>query len=603
MLGRTDRRLRHLLLITLFGTFAVLLVGRLGYWQLDQGAVLRVRAKAQIEMSVNEPSQRGRILDRRGTVLATTTYRDTLSAYPKQIPAAAVTEQVQRLAGILGLNEAGIQRVATALADRSSEYVVLARELTGSQSDSISTGLDTGELRALQLEPQPVRLYPNPGGAPGSSLASQLLGFVDRQGTGRYGIEERYQTLLAGTPRVVTALRDPSGHAVGGTEVVRDQGVDGADLRLTIDASLQLQVEKELYAAWVADRATRVSAVVLDPDTGEVLAWASVPGYDANDYAAVAKESPDRFIDPIASDMYEPGSVMKMFTAAAAYGSGTVTRATPIRDTPSLRLARSTIHNSDRRGRGTIPFEDVIAYSRNVGTARVAAMLGPDVRRAASVLYDTWNRFGIGQKTGVDVSNEVAGLAADPARTRWESIDLANRSFGQGVAATPIQLATAFGTMVNGGTRVQPHLLGAVDGQPTEPAPRVQVIDASLSTALRQLMTHVVTAVPWYREGTHIPGYLVGGKTGTAQIWDTQAKRWAHNIYNFSFAGFVGQQVPQAIVVTRIHDAQPQVLGVGDFKLGITSYELFRRIAVDTMVALDIPPLESPPTTASAGRP
>jgi cell division protein FtsI (penicillin-binding protein 3) len=602
MLGRTDRRWRQVVLIGFFAVFAVALVGRLAYWQVGRGEWLRAKAQAQVEISVSEPSQRGRIFDRHGSLLATTEYRDLLSAYPKRIPEARREDVVQRLAAILALDGPGAARARDQLAS-SDPYVILARELTDDQSQRVQAGLADGKLAGLLLEPKPIRVYPNPGGAPGTTLASQLLGFVNREGEGHYGIEERYQQLLGGRPRLETALRDPGGRAIGGTEIVTDPGVPGADLRLTIDASLQLQVEKELYAAWVADKATRVSAVVLDPDTGAVLASASVPGYDANDYGAVAAKNAQLFVDPNISDVYEPGSVMKMFTAAAAFDRGVVDARTPILDSPSLKIAINTIHNSDRKGKGRIPFEDIVAYSRNVGTARVASMLGDDISSAAAVLYDTWTRFGIGRKTGIDLANEVPGIASDPAQRYWAGIDLANRSFGQGVAVTPIQLATGFSVMANGGYRVPPHLVAAVNDEVTQPLAPLRVIDAGLSQRLQDLMVHVVTSVPYYDEGTRIPGYRVGGKTGTAQIWDTARHQWAVNTYNFTFCGFVGQHAPKAVIIVRIHNAKPEVRGVGDFKLGITSYELFRRIATDTIGSLDIPPQQTLPTTASAARP
>lgn len=592
-----------MLLLAFFGVFAVALGSKLAFWQVVKVDELRQRAAAQTQATLFEPSERGRILDRNGLLLATTEYRDLLAAYPPRVPdGERRTAMVQTLAAILNLDGEGTTRVTTALGS-GAEYTVLARDLTESQSERIRAAVAEGKLPGLALEPRPVRVYPNPGGAPGTTLASQLLGFVNRAGEGHYGIEERYQALLAGQPRELTALRDRNGRPLGGTEIVKDPGVKGATIRLSIDASLQLQVEKELYAAWVANQSKRVSAVVMAPDTGELLAWASVPAYDANDYAAVAKDSPQLLHDPIVSEVYEPGSVMKMFTAAAALEHDVVTPQTRISDTAELRISRNVIHNSDRRGKGSIPFRDVIAFSRNVGTARVAAMLGDDIASAASVLYDTWARLGVGRLTNVDVSHEVNGLVSNPARSRWAAIDLANRSFGQGVAVTPIQLASSFSAMVNGGMRVQPHLLVAVNDEPAEVVEKRQVITSELSTELTSLMTHVLTGVPYYDEGTRIPGYLVGGKTGTAQIWDSKEGRWAWNLYNFSFAGFVGRDRPQAVIMTRIHETRPHVARVGDFRLGITSYELFRRIAIDTIDALDIPPAEPPPSTGTAARP
>ncbi len=591
MLGRTDSRLRLILLLVGLITVAVALVVRLAYWQLARGGEMRVLAAAQVETTAQEPAIRGDIFDRHGRLLATTAYRDLLAAYPDRIDEAARTATAARLAGILGLRGAAAQRLVSALGSGSS-YAILARQLTPEQSQRIRDAVDAGEVSGLRLEPRPVRLYPNPGGAPETTLASQLLGFVDGEGEGQYGIEQHYQAVLAGQPRLVSTLRGATGLTLADEGRVIDVGSPGADLKLTIDASLQLQLEKELYAAWVADRAQRVSAVVIDPHTGEVLAWGSVPGYDANDFARVASTDPSLFVDPIISQVYEPGSVMKMALATAALGSGTVDADTLIRDTGALRFAGARVDNADKRGMGDIPFEDVFAYSRNVGTARVAFMLGSDVDAAARVLYDTWIRLGFGRLTGVDVARESAGLVSDPDDRPWRPIDLANRAFGQGVAATPLQLATAFGAVASGGSEVNPYLVAEVNEQAVERPIAEQVLEPELAAELERMMVHVVTAVPWYAEGTLIPGYHVGGKTGTAQIWDSDQGRWIWNTFNFSFVGFAGRTAPEAVIAVRIHDTRPLVRGQGNFDLEITSYELFRRIAVDTMAALDVQPFD-----------
>jgi cell division protein FtsI/penicillin-binding protein 2 len=351
-------------------------------------------------------------------------------------------------------------------------------------------------------------------------------------------------------------------------------------------------LEKELYAAWVADRAKMASAVVMDPMTGEILAWASVPGYDANEYGRTADKDPSILLDPIVSEVYEPGSVMKMFVAAAAYDSGAIGPKTMIMDSSTLRFGTEKVTNSDHLGMGPITFEDGIAYSRNIVAARSARRLGKSVRAAAASLYGMWDRLGIGRKTGVETSGEVAGLVVDPATRQWAGIDLANRSFGQGVAVNQLQLAQAFAAMVNGGRFVRPRLVADLAGQPIEPVTAEQVLAADVSTELRELMKYVVTEVPWYRKGTLIPRYAVGGKTGTAQIWDSARGKWMNNVFNFSFVGFVGQtrDTPAAVIAVRIGQAEPHVAGQGLLQLKITSYELFRRIAVDVIETLGIPP-------------
>ena len=589
MLGRTDRRpcllfLAAVLILAAFGIGA-----RLAYWQVVRGAELRDMAAGQLRQSVTVPGERGRIYDRSGTVLlATVTYLDRLAAYPSQIKAAQQAGVAEALASILGLDAAGAEKVRSAVASGKA-YASIAAQLTAAQSDAVRAGLKDGTLVGVGLVPQAVRVYPSAGGAPGTTLASRLLGFTNRDGKGQYGIEQRYQATLAGRARVVIAPLDVSGRPVAEAEQVIDPGKAGTDLRLTIDAGLQLELERELYAVWVADKAETVSGVVMDPHSGAILASATVPGYDANGYGAAARD-PGVFMDPIVSAVYEPGSVMKTFVAAAAFEDGVVSPHTIIPDPGKLVFGQYTVYDADKTPKPAMPFEDGIARSRNVVAAQVAARLGPDTRTASAVLYDMWDRLGIGHKTGVDTSGEVAGLVVDPATTRWADVDLANRSFGQGMAVTQLQLAASYATMVNGGFSVQPHFVAAIGGQAVEQAPAQPVIARALSNQLVRLLVHVVTSVSIYARDMKMPGYVVGGKSGTAEIWDTATGDWADNLYNFSFVGFVGQYAPDVIIAVRIGSAHPRILGPGKLALNTTSWQLFHRIAVDAVDALGIRP-------------
>jgi cell division protein FtsI/penicillin-binding protein 2 len=580
MLGRTDSRLRLVALLGIFALIASMLGLRLAYWQIGQADMLRGLAAAQVLDANHELSiERGQILDRSGNVLATTAYRDLLAAYPDLMSVEQRKAVPARLAEILGLTaQQEAELAARFTPDRA--YVIVARQLTEAQSEAVRLGLADESLAQLALEPQPVRFYPNAGGSPNTTLASQLLGFVNQEGQGRYGIEQSSQEVLSGQSGAVAAT-------TGSTTIA----TEGGSVQLTIDASLQLRLEKELYAAWVADRATRVTGVVVDPYTGAILAWASVPGYDANDYSAIAEISPELFSDPVYTQVYEPGSVMKMLTAAIALEEGIVTLDSPVLDDARLRLGGSVVENFDKKGMGVIPFEDVIANSRNVGTGHVALSLGDTVADASARLFQMWQRLGIGDLTGVGLQAESAGIVTDPAHIPWQSIDLVNRSFGQGVAVTPLQLARAFSAMVNGGRLPSLHVYSSIDDEPVAVPDSTQVITPALSETLRELMVHVVDAGPHYAEETLIPGYVVGGKTGTAQIWDVRNNEWMPHVYNHSFAGFVGSERPEAIIVVRIHEAQPEGRGRDQYRIELTSNELFRRVALDTIDVLDIPPL------------
>ena len=239
---------------------------------------------------------------------------------------------------------------------------MLARGLTTDQSSAIRAAIEGGAIAQVRLEPEAVRVYPLDGGAPKTTIAAHLLGFVNREGVGQYGVEGRWQETLAGAPTIVVAERDATGRPNLERATTLEAGSPGVDVTLTIDASLQLAVEREVYAAWVADRAKSVSAVVMDPATGEILAEATYPSYDANGYAAVAASSPERFLDPVVGAVYEPGSVFKMVTAATVLEAGVVKRTSRVRDQAILRLddGKAFVHERrqglegqpDVRGRG-----------------------------------------------------------------------------------------------------------------------------------------------------------------------------------------------------------------------------------------------------------
>ena len=597
MLGRTDSKRRLLFLLGVFGIASTLLTARLSYWQVIDRERLAGQAAAQTTITLDSPSKRGDIYDRTGTVvLATTVQRERLIAAPDQLTPESRRSTVLELSRILALDDTE----AAALRDRmtgSARYVILRHGLDRTIADRIRSAIAAKRVFGLSLEPEPERVYPQVGGGPGSTLAAHLIGFVNREGGGQYGIEQYYQATLAGEPRVVVAQRDASGQPMLEEGIVSQPGAPGTDLRLTIDAGLQLKVEQELLAAWVADRAKRASAVVMDPYTGEIYASATYPSYDGNDYKAIAAADPGRFIDPTISTVYEPGSVFKMMTAAAALTNGTVTPSTRIKDVGTLHLdkGRTKIDDADRVGMGWMTFEDGVAYSRNVVAAKVALALGKSTRESSAILYDMWLRLGYGQPTGIDLAGEVGGIVRDPALTKWREIDLANGAFGQGVAVTPIQLATAYASLMNGGALVQPHVVKSIGDNDVLLGPRRQgVVDASVSRTLIKMMQHVITEVPFYRDRTLVPGYDVGGKTGTAQIWDASANggrgAWKRNLFNYSFVGYIGRQagVPDLVVAIRIEEGTPTVARVGHLEMPVMSFELFRRIATDAITTPDL---------------
>jgi cell division protein FtsI (penicillin-binding protein 3) len=596
MLGRTDSRFRALLLLVVFVVVAGSLGVRLAYWQVLRKDELSAMATKQSSMRYTLPSDRGSIYDRTGTVvLATSVARDRLAANPVRLTPARRAEVAQNLVTLLGLEGEDAEDL-TARMTSDREYVVLARDLPPAASDAIrrmSAGEDA-PLAGLVLEPEQVRIYPQPGGGPRTTLAAHLLGFVNRDGQGQYGVEQFYQDDLAGLDTVYAAQKDAAGNVVPDTSVILEDGFPGKNLTLTIDASLQVAVEEELLHAWIADQAKRVSAVVMDPYSGEVYAYASYPSYDANQFQAIASEDPGVFVDPIVSTVYEPGSVFKMLTATSALSLGVVTPKTRIRDQGTLRLDNGTSHvdNADHLSNGNRTFEDQIAYSRNVVAAKVALMLGKNTKESSTRLFTTWRTMGFGAKTGIDVANEVGGIVRDPREHPWREIDLANGSFGQGIAVTPIQLAQAYGAMLNGGILVQPRVVRTVGDRETTPIIRGRVMSGDLSRTLTRMMNNVIEEVDFYRDRTVIPGFEVGGKTGTAQIWDAEKGKWKVNLFNYSFVGYIAREKaqPDLVVAVRIEEGTPTVVRLGHLEMPVMSFELFRRIAHDAITTPDLVP-------------
>jgi cell division protein FtsI/penicillin-binding protein 2 len=593
MLGRTDRRLRMVALLVVFTVFGSAAMLRLSYWQVIAAPELVDRAVGTMAAPTTPSPARAEIIDRDGVTLAQSASFDRLDANPRDIAPERRAGIVATLTDILDLAPA---EQSTYLAKLSSgdAWDWLDRRLTPQQSVEVALAKDAGLLPGIVLEPIETRVYPRDGGQGGTSLASQLLGFVAGDSGGAYGVERLYDARLDGTagkPADIASIAGMADAVAGETPSVDALAdIDGLvvpPLRLTIDARLQRQVEIELNTARLANDALSASAVVMDPYTGAILASASVPAFDANDYGSVAQDQPELLRDRVVSGIYEPGSVMKAFTVAAALEAGAVTPQTKILDQPRFRVHGGEVRNSGA-SIGLAPVRDIIARSRNVGTSKIAFRMAPnDHQKAARILFDLWDRVGMVGKTGVDLASEESGIWYDPDTYQWAEMDLANRSFGQGVGVTLMHLATGYATLVNGGYRVQPHVV--VDGEASSVA-KVRVLSAKVAAQVRDILTYVTGSVPSYARGSLIPGYLIGGKTGTAQIWDTSlgaSGGWKRNRFNHSFVGFVGANRPEVLIAVRIEEAVPKATKPY-LDLNIESYELFQMIARGAIKHLDI---------------
>jgi len=598
---RTDHAGRGLVIGIALVLAGSLCLGRLAQWQLfDRDRLLDV-AGSRLSLTQSAEPLRGTIMDRTGSVvLAATVMRYQLIAETSGLTDGERSEVASTLLEVLSLDDIDATRLRAGLATQRT-WSLLLPALDEPAAEAVRAASSAGLLPGISLREVRTRIYPQPGGASETSLASHLLGFVNGSGVGQYGVEEYYNEQLGGSAQVTRLERGADGIE---RPVIVSEAREGVDLQLSIDAGLQTLVEQEVAAAGVANQAESVSVVVMDPYSGDILSSASWPSYDANRYGVVAARDPSRFVDPAVSSVYEPGSVMKAITSVAGLESGLYSPSSIIGDQSVLELDHGVneVRNADRRSKGQMTLAAAFAWSRNVVFSKVALSLGDSTSEASRVLFGTWLRFGFGGKTGIDLASESQGLVNSPDTQRWSELDLANASFGQGVGTTLIQLATAYSAMLNGGVLVRPRVVRAVDGVEQPIISRGSATTSRVSSQIIEMSTGLTKLVPIYNRLASIPNYASGGKSGTAQIWlnkDLNGGKagWDKRHFNFSYVGWIGQTAPEYVIAVSLRRVPPVVNRVGVILNNIESYELFRRVAEDLTVLFKMAP-----ATPTSGR-
>jgi cell division protein FtsI/penicillin-binding protein 2 len=401
------------------------------------------------------------------------------------------------------------------------------------------------------------RIYPE------VTLAAHLLGFVNEDRTGYYGLEGQYDGLLNGT-----ALKSD----IPGVR-------PGADLVLTLDRTAQAITEEELARGLQETGATSGSIIVMNPRNGEILAMASAPTFNPNQYADLAKTDINQFINPVTSSNFEPGSTFKIFTMAAALDMGLVTPETTYNDTTYIEIGGQVIWNWDRAAHGETDMVGLLAKSLNVGAASLAMQLGQQN------FYRYVRAFGMGRPTGIDLQSEAAGQlrTRDTDPSNWSESDLGTNSFGQGVSATPIQMIAAVAAVANDGVLVQPHVVKKiVNGTRETVAKTVQVgrpISAKTAHTLTEMLVQVVEREVSFAQ---VPGYRVAGKTGTAQIPVPGGYDDPWTIA--SFIGYAPAGNPQLIIMVKLD--RPTLSPYGSE----TAAPVFQKLATRLFAVLDIKP-------------
>lgn len=548
----------------------LILTGRLFYWQVlryeylqDVGDKLRLQPKPI-------PSLRGAIMDRHGFVLAMDEYEFEVFATPRD--ADEPDRLVGALAPILGV---GQPQLSELLSRTDQDYVRLAqgvplkaaRAVEEVKQDWINAGL---HIRGLGILPTRHRVYPE------RVMACHLLGFVTRAHEAFYGIEEFYDEQLRG----VEGSWGGSGDildlqiTLGPGKLALPQ--DGQDLILTLDRTIQQIAEEELRHAITEYQAEGGTVIVMSPQTGAVLAMVSYPGYDPNLYFEEATRG-EPFTDPAVSEMYEPGSVFKIVTMAAALDTGMVDRHSTYNDLGQIFVGGALIQNWDGRAYGVIDMTDLLRYSLNVGAATLSTNLGGDR------FYDYVQRFGFGEPTGIDLPYESGGLVKMPGDADWREADLGTNAFGQGISVTPIQMITAVAAVANKGVLPTPHVVQRIEQRGEvikefHPEPRRRVISAAVAQELTDMLVEFIAS----REELTIPGYATAGKTGTAQVPVVGGYHPEHTIG--SFVGYAPARDPQFVVLVKIDTPQKSPWGI------VVAAPAFKRIAERLFVYLSIPP-------------
>jgi cell division protein FtsI/penicillin-binding protein 2 len=535
----------------LFGLFliALCLIALRTLW-LDtvKAGSLRHRALSQQSEDITVSAKRGAILDRHGQPLAVS--EDSASVYADPMLIKNPNKVAVQLSAVLGIPT---DELLKKLSDRTKGFVYLVRKTDISKGKTI----DKLKIFGIGTLTEPRRRYPQ------GFLASQVLGTVGTDNNGLSGLESRFDSRLHGTDGEETVVKDALGRPV--SIVVKKQAVAGQDLRLTLDAAIQERVEAVLAGVGQTYRPKGATALVLDPRNGSILALANWPRVDANNPGgAPAYAQQDRAV----TDSYEPGSTFKAFTVSGALQDKLITPDTPFYLPAAYEVADRTIKDAEPRGDVTLTVKQILAQSSNVGAVKIGQRLGAD-------RFDKWVRaFGFGKPTGVDLPGESPGIVLHP--NQYSGSSLGNLPIGQGEAVTPIQMAAAYSAIANDGVMVRPHIVAG------DPAPSRRVIKKSTAESVSKMLEGVLAPGGTAPEAT-VPGYVLAGKTGTAQKPDGKGG-YSDTKFVASFVGFAPARNPRLMVAVMVDEPQGDIYG------GSVAAPAFQKIVSFALPYLKIPP-------------
>jgi stage V sporulation protein D (sporulation-specific penicillin-binding protein) len=493
-------RLRIFAMIAAAALLAGVVWTRLAYWQVVRHVQLASQAQAQYRELVQLPALRGVILDRNMTQLVVNTTVYSAFVAPDQVPSAQRQSVATSLATVLGVDQTAVMTTL----ESGGKFAYIAHRFSKDKADQ----LRALKLPGVGLEDDVQRSY-LPGISADSTLAANLLGFVNYNGQGQYGLEAYYQKALAGTAGYISSYRDlANNEIVLGTHTHQDP-VNGANIVLSLDANVQYAAEQALAAGVKSANAESGSVLIMDPTTGGVIAWADYPSYSANNFTHTDTAL---FKDNVSSYVYEPGSVMKVVTLSGAINSGAITPGTVINDPGAVSVGGFRISDWDHRNHGNVDFTYVLEHSLNVGAIKAMQAEGHPA------FYSYLQGFGLTQPSGIDVAGENA--VAPPPADQMGDAQFATTAFGQGIDVNMVQMLAAVNVIANGGRYAPPHVVERVGNaiNPILLQPQRQVITAAAAGQMTAMMEQVVQHGSGWM--ARVKGFELDqtGKTGTSQI-------------------------------------------------------------------------------------
>jgi cell division protein FtsI (penicillin-binding protein 3) len=549
----SNYRRRSEAVFLLFFIFLVFCVARLFFIQFFRSNYLAGLANKQHNLFVELEPLRGTVYDTRLTPQTVSIPADSLYASPNAIQDKDKETLVRQLSQILNINQAYLRDRLY----RKKSFVWLARKITPEQSQAIKRL----NIKGLGFLKENKRSYPN------SYIASHIIGFAGLDNVGLEGTEVYYDKYLKGETGWAVFLRDARQKRLDLWEkMVLPR--NGYDTVLTIDEVIQYIAERELDKAFKSYHAKGASIIVMDPHTGAILALASRPTYDLNEHSKATK---DQMRNRAICDLFEPGSVFKIVTLSAAIEEKKVNEEDKFFcENGSYRVASHTLH--DHRPHGWLTFREVIEESSNIGTTKVAQILGPDIVSRYVKL------FGFGAKLGVDLPGESPGMAKEPRQ--WSKISIAAIPIGQEVGVTTLQLVSAISVIANGGQLMKPYIVQEIRDKQGEtikkfsPVMIRKVISLDTAARVKKILTGAV------EEGTgklaKVPGFSAAGKTGTAQKLEPNGT-YSHNKFIASFIGFAPAEDPLIAIAVTVDEPRPYYFG------GVVAAPVFKNVASDTI--------------------